>query len=354
MTERVLLTGAGGFVGSHALRHLLAETGWEVVCPVTFTHKGLADRIRLAMDDMPDAAHRVEVVRCDLAAGAISIVTDARFGDIDYVINFASESHVDRSITHPGPFIQNNVALMTNLLDWTRWRQEDGRGPRAFVHVSTDEVYGPAQGGHAHREWADLHLPSNPYSASKAAQEDILFAYWRTYDLPVVVTNTMNIIGETQDPEKFVPMVLRRVLAGEEVPVHASADGRVGSRFYLHARNQADGVLHAMRTALAAGPAAYGLESLRHSQGGDRPWRFHIVGEREVSNLEMAFMVADAAGLPLRHRLEDFHSSRPGHDLRYALNGQKIAATGWSPPIPLDESLRRTVEWTMTHPEWLR
>jgi dTDP-glucose 4,6-dehydratase len=369
MTKRVLLTGAGGFVGSHALRHLLAETDWDVVCPVTFQHKGLSDRIRLAMDDMPDAAYRVKVVRCDLTT-PISVVTDHEFGPIDYVLNFASESHVDRSIMYPAAFIQNNVALITNLLDWARLRSG---AIKAFIQISTDEVYGPAAPGTAHREWEDLHLPSNPYSASKAAQEDIVFAYWRTYDLPVILTNTMNIIGETQDPEKFFPMVVKRVLAGEPMMIHASESGVPGSRFYLHARNQADGVLRVLQHHITpfatnvrftpTGPLrdAYHVmdeesgESLRYSDGGIMPYRYHIVGEREVDNLTMAQMIADAVGKPLKYDLVDFHGSRPGHDLRYALSGEKMQIVlGWKPPVPLDESLRRTVEWTLAHPEWLK
>lgn len=346
---RVLLSGAGGFVGSHALRHLLANTEDEIVCPVTFTHKGLSDRIRLAMDDMPDAAHRVKVVRCDLAT-PISVVTDAAFGSIDYVLNFASESHVDRSITHPAPFIQNNVALMCNLLDWARVR---GDSLKAFVQVSTDEVYGPAPAGYAHREWQDLHLPSNPYSASKAAQESIAYSYWRTYDLPIVLTNTMNIIGETQDHEKFVPLVMKKVLTGERLTIHASKNGQPGSRFYLHARNQADGVLYALRYVMESHEYDPGKESLRYSHGGATPYRFHIVGEREVDNLTMAKMIADIIGRGLAYELDTSDSARPGHDLRYALDGSKMASIGWKPPVPLDESLRRTIEWTLSHPEWL-
>lgn len=353
MAKRVLLTGAGGFVGSHALRHLLAETNWDVVCPVTFQHKGVADRIRLAMDDMPEAAHRVTVIRHDLAT-PVSAVTDTAFGEIDYVLNFASESHVDRSITDPTPFILNNVALMCHLLDWVRSRAERWRPVQAFLQVSTDEVYGPAAPGSAHREWADQHLPSNPYSASKAAQEDIAYAYWRTFNVPVILTNTMNIIGETQDREKFVPLVLRRALAGEDVRVHASWSGDLGSRYYLHARNQADGVLHVLRHALQVGVDERTNEALRYDgHSGRTPFRFHIAGEREVDNVDMALMVAEAADLQLSIKVIHDDGARPGHDLRYALDGSKIIATGWRPPVPLGESLRRTVEWTLAHPEWL-
>jgi dTDP-glucose 4,6-dehydratase len=333
--KRVLLTGASGFVGSHVLRHILVNTDWEVVCPVTFTHKGLSDRLRVAVLGVDDDYRRVKVIRCDLTA-PISAVTAHEFGKIDYVINVASESHVDRSIEFPAPFIINNVALICNLLDWARIAQ-----PEKIVQVSTDEVYGPAPLGYAHQEWIDQHLPSNPYSASKAAQEDIAFSYWRTYDLPITVTNTMNIIGETQDPEKFMPMVIKRVLAGEEMSIHASPTGKIGSRFYLHARNQADGLLHVL------------TQNFPKFGETTTPERFHIVGEREVDNLEMAQMIADAVGKPLHYRLEDFHSSRPGHDLRYALDGKKINDTGWNLPIPLEESIRRTVEWTLAHPEWL-
>lgn len=335
MSKRVLLTGASGFVGSHVLRHILVNTDWFVVCPTTFTHKGLQDRIRVACDDLPDAYKRIKVIKCDFTS-PISPITAHEFGSIDYVINVASESHVDRSIEYPAIFIQNNVALICHLLDWARIAQ-----PEKFLQVSTDEVYGPAPAGYAHVEWVDQHLPSNPYSASKAAQEDIAFSYWRTYGVPLAITNTMNIIGETQDPEKFMPMVIKKVLSGERMAIHASPTGEIGSRFYLHARNQADGLLHVLNQHFPA----YGEV--------DMPERFHIVGEREVDNLEMAQMIAAAAGKPLNYELVDFHSSRPGHDLRYALDGQKMAATGWTLPIPLEESIRRTVEWTMKHPEWL-
>lgn len=370
MTKRVLLTGAAGFVGSHALRHLLKNTDYEIVCPMTFRHKGTQSRLALALDSLGDfdsVRHRVRTVMLDLTA-PIDPVTDRLLGRIDYVLNFASESHVDRSITHPAPFILNNVALMTTLLDWCRHRQDADNGVDAFLQVSTDEVYGPAPEGTAHKEWQDISRPSNPYSASKAAQEAILFSYWRTYGIPVVITNTMNIIGETQDPEKFFPMVLRNVMAGERVSIHASATGQIGSRFYLHARNQADGVLFALDWALGrsanrgttfhrqhpGGPSGGpDSEALRYAPGIDQPYRFHIVGEREVDNLEMAQMIAEAADRPLQYELRDFHSSRPGHDLRYALDGSRMQALGWKPPIPLEGSIRSTVDWTLRHPEWL-
>jgi len=331
----VLLTGASGFVGSHVLRHILANTDWNVVCLVSFRHRGITDRIRMAVAGYDDDFKRVKVLKHDLTA-PISPVLSHEIGKIDYVLNVASDSHVDRSIEEPVPFIENNVSLVCNMLEWARFSDIE-----KFVHVSTDEVYGPAPVGHAHREWMDQYFPSNPYSASKAAQESIAYSYWRTYGVPLIITNTMNIIGEMQDPEKFIPMIMKKVIAGETVTIHAAPTGEIGSRFYLHARNQADALLH----ALTQPTPAYGETQA--------PQKFHVVGEREVDNLEMAELVASYVGKPLNYELVDFHSSRPGHDLRYALDGGKIANTGWKAPLSLEQSLERTVQWTLDHPEWL-
>lgn len=332
----VLLTGSAGFVGSHVLRHLLVHTNAHVVCPVTFRHKGAAPRLWRALNGAPeDWRDRVTVLPgVDLRA-PIDDVTAQYIGRPDIIMNVASESHVDRSISDPGPFIANNVALMTSLLDFARCVE-----PRLFLQMSTDEVYGPADRGYAHREW-DTILPSNPYSASKAAQEAICFSYWRTYGVPVVITNTMNIIGEMQDREKFVPKVIGCIRRGQPVPVHVSPAGVSGSRYYLHARNLADAWLY---IAEKLDPQMY--------PDFNRPLRYHIVGEREVLNVDMVGLIADEMSASFEIDPVNFHESRPGHDLRYALDGQRLESAGWSPPVPFEESLRRTVRWTLDHPEW--
>lgn len=348
---RILLTGAGGFVGSHVLRHLLQNTDWEIVCPVSFRHKGLPTRIQLsaqATDPLTayEYRNRVQVVMCELSA-PIDPFTAARFGDIDVIMNVASESHVDRSIDVPSQFFRNNTDLMLNLLDYAREAK-----PQLFLQMSTDEVYGPAPAGYAHKEW-DTLLPSNPYSASKAAQEAACVAYWRTYGVPVVITNTMNIIGEMQDSEKFVPKVMRHVAAGTPMPIHVSPTGEPGSRFYLHARNLADAWLFLTEMYVPRHFSA--INRVPHfADGHDRPDRWHIVGEKEIDNITMAYMVANLMERELFVEPVNFHQSRPGHDLRYALDGTKLAEAGWTPPLSLDDSLKKTVEWTLAHPEWLR
>jgi dTDP-glucose 4,6-dehydratase len=316
----------------------MVNTDWEVVAPVTFKHRGKSDRIASALETNPEWHSRVQVMMLDLAA-PIDEPTIHRIGEIDEIWNVASDSHVDRSIEQPGPHIQNNVALMVNVLDYSRNAQ-----PKLILQMSTDEVYGPAAASYRHVEW-DTLKPSNPYSASKAAQEAICFSYWRTYNLPIVITNTMNVIGEMQDKEKFLPMIIKKLLAGEPMSVHVSSTGQSGSRFYLHARNLADAWLFLSRM----------FESVHVSRYPDAevPDRFHIVGEREVLNTEMVELVAAILGVEPRIVPVNFHESRPGHDLRYALDGKKIASCGWTAPIPFEESLRRTVEWTVGHKEWL-
>jgi dTDP-glucose 4,6-dehydratase len=329
---RVLLTGAAGFAGSHVLRHLLEQTDWEIACPASWRHRGEPARVTAALAGQRRG--RVRVLTHDLTAPLTPGVLAAA-GPADIVMNIASESHVDRSITDPVPFVANNVALMLTVLEYARAVR-----PGLFLQMGTDEVYGPMLGGTPNREW-DPVIPSNPYSASKAAQDCIATAWWRTYGVPLILTRTMNLFGPWQSGEKFIPMVIRRVLAGEKVPVHASPEGVPGSRHWIDAREFADAWLFLAREQRAA---AY--------PDAGRPAMFHVVGS-EHDNLEVARMVADAAGKPLRYELASFHASRPGHDLAYGLDGSKLAAAGWKCRRPFAESLAETVGWYLANPRWL-
>ena len=343
MSRKVLLTGAGGFVGSHVLRHFLWSTDWDIICPVTFRHHGNGGRITRAAEGIPGWEDRVKVIVWDLKTPFTKQMLNDGLGAVDYILNVASQSHVDRSISDPAPFIMNNVHMMINLLEYAR-----EVNPEIFLHMSTDEVFGPANESYAHKEW-DTIAPSNPYSASKAAQEAIAISYWRTFNVPVVITNTMNIIGEMQDPEKFVPMTIMKAMLDRTITIHSSAGGKPGSRFYIHARNFANAWHFIISNTK---PNMY-------RNGDERPSRYNIVGEREIDNATMARMVcqfvAEKTGKRVNSDLDfiDFHSSRPGHDLRYALDGSKLSGLGWSPPISLEDSLRNVVYWTVDHPEWL-
>lgn len=368
---RVLVSGAAGFAGHHLVEHLLAKTDWDIVCLDGLTYAG--DYNRVTRDIAGFDPKRVSIVWHDLRS-PIGWAVDQRIGPVDKVLHLAANSHVDRSIDDPANFIQANVAITVNVLEWIRGRHAAKEGqfptvdqfkPDHFIQISTDEVYGPAPDGYSHKEW-DPILPSNPYSASKAAQEAVAISYWRTYDIPTTITNTMNLFGERQDPEKFVGLIMSNLMAGKTIKVHAQplSNGHVrlaraagirtvefegrqwrpGSRIWLHARNHADALVWLLQNKPAT-------ESL-YSDVTQRPDRFHVAGQVEVDNLTMVEKIAAIMGVEPKCELVDFHSSRPGHDLRYSLDGTKLNVAGWTPPVGFDEALERTVKWTRKALTW--
>lgn len=333
--KKVLLTGASGFAGSHILSHLLKNTNWEFTCVASWKHKGTPERI-LEDETYQKNKDRVNILTHDLIS-PFTEQTIKRIGKIDYIINIASESHVDRSITEPVLFIKNNTDLILTMLELARELK-----PEKFVQFSTDEVYGVAPDGVDHKEWSEI-IPSNPYSASKACQEAIAISYWRTYNVPVIITNTMNLFGERQDAEKYVSQLIRKIHKGELVTVHGR-ENYIGSRFYLHARNMADALLHIVNN----------IEPVLYDDGDHtKPERFNIVGDVELNNLELAQKVAKIMGKQLKYELTDFHATRPGHDRRYALDGTKLKESGWIAPLTFEESLKKTIDWTLKNNIWL-
>jgi len=339
LTQRrvtLLITGAGGSIGCHTLKHALDNTNWNIVSLDSFRHRGLTDRIEVMLQAHPEFRSRVRVYTHDLTA-PISDLLASKIGEVDHIINMASLSDVHDSILHPVGFIQNNVNVILAMLEYARAVK-----PKTFLQISSDEVYGPTDGKSFHKEW-DPIVPSNPYSASKAAQEVIAIAYWRTYGIPLIIVNLMNNFGEMQSPAKFPAIVQRKVRAGETVTIHGT-DKSVGSRFYIHSRNSADAFLFLLKDT----------EPHIHVEGTvDKPDRYNIVGDKQVTNVELAKMIASFIGKPLKYELEEFKKSRPGHDHHYGLDGAKLAAFGWKSPMPLEQSMKNVVHWYEDNPEWL-
>ncbi len=334
--KRCFLSGASGFFGHHLLRHLLMNTDWEMICPVSFRYKGMPERIVSAIGGDEEYEKRVKILYHDLKA-PFTWMTKQIIGKPDIILNIASNSHVDRSITNPEEFVVGNTLLAFNMLEFAREVE-----PEVFLQFSTDEVYGPAPEGIDFPEWSTI-LPSNPYSASKACQEAIAISYWRTYNVPLIITNTMNLVGQCQDLEKYPAQLIRKIYNGEEVTVHGSPDN-IGSRYYIHARNAADAVLFILNNLP---PIAYKEDEV------DRPDRYNVVGETELNNLEIAELTARILGKELKYKFVDWHTSRPGHDRRYALSGEKLKKLGWQPPENFEESWKNSIEWTLKHKQWL-
>lgn len=369
---KILITGGCGFVGAHLIEHILKNTDWDIVSLDRYDSSGNPNRLSDALSTLNVPwKGRVKNVFWDLKAELNEGVRKQMNGPFDYIAHLAAGSHVDRSIEDPNGFFLDNCMGTVNLLNYAA---EEGLVTEEnfsddplkempikgkFLYFSTDEVYGPAPetvpdpaGIKANipfegfKEWARLN-PNNPYAAAKAAAEMACIAYANTYSVPIVITNTMNIFGERQAPEKFIPLIINKVLKGETLYIHANKEKtQAGKRHYLHARNICAATLWVLKNG-------------KTLDGSAEIGRYNIVGEKEVDNLAMARLVESYVrevhpdAPPLNAELVDFHSSRPGHDLRYALSGDYLRSEGFSYPVSFEDSLRKMVHWTLAHHEWL-
>ncbi len=326
--SRVMVTGGTGFIGHHMIDYLLKNTDHEIVILDRLDFSGNLNRLA-AIPSWEKESSRVSFVWHDLKAELNPLLIKS-LGRVDTILHLAAGSHVDRSIDDPMSFVMDNVVGTCNLLNYAR----NVDTLEKFVYFSTDEVFGPAPDGVDYKEW-DRYNSGNPYSATKAGAEELCLSFNNTYKMPMMITHCMNVFGERQHPEKYIPSTIRKVRDGEKVIIHANKDlTRAGSRYYIHAEN----VCSAVDFLLEKG------------KDGDK---YNIVGEREVDNLTLAQMIADMVGKPLNYEMLDFHSARPGHDLRYALDGQKMADLGWNMEKNLERSLQGVVDWSLENKEWI-
>ncbi len=336
---RALITGGAGFIAHHLVGKILKETDWEVVTLDRLDYSGNLNRLNDILQSFSAKDRkRVKVVFHDLKAELNPLIR-SEIGEVDYVLHLAAGSHVDRSIEYPMEFVLDNVVGTCNILEFARTQKNLKR----FIYFSTDEVFGPAPDGIKYKE-NDRYNSTNPYSASKAGGEELAVAYENTYGLPVYITHTMNVFGERQHPEKYIPMCIKKIRDGETVTIHSDKTCTIpGSRHYIHAEDVADAVLF-----LAS------KKFVETTYGGAKCPKFNIVGSEELNNLELAQIIAEAQGKELKYELVDFHSSRPGHDLRYALDGSKMKELGWEPSKSVKERIADVTDWTLNNDRWIK
>lgn len=328
---KVLITGAAGFIGHHVLHDVLSNTDWDVVTLDRLDHSGSLDRVASVM--RPEWWHRVSHIWHDLKAPFNGRVQSA-LSCTDCVLHIAAASHVERSIYDPLSFVMDNVIGTAHLLDWAR-----NSGVKRFVFLSTDEVFGPAPPGAFYDEEAP-HNPSNPYSASKSAAEDLVWAFHVTYGLPVVIVRSMNVVGVRQHHEKVVPRFVRLMRSGEPVTVHVeyleNGEMVIGSRHYLDVRD----LCSALRLLAERGSG-----------------RYNAPGPVELDNLEVACAVADGLGMAeWQVEYVPWHRSRPGHDPRYAMSGRRLQEElGWRAEHDPRQSIVEVAAWYAKEgSDWLR
>lgn len=339
MSKTVLITGGAGFIAHHVVDKILKETDWRIVSLDRLDYSGNLNRLNEVVMSYPAVERkRVRVVHHDLKA-ELNPQIRSMIGKVDLIAHLAAGSHVDRSISYPMEFVLDNIVGTVNLMDYAR----NLDSLDLFAYFSTDEIFGPAPEGIKYKE-NDRYNSTNPYSATKAGAEEMVVAYENTYKLPSIITHTMNVFGERQHPEKYIPMCIKKVRDNQRVTVHSNPEKtKAGSRHYIHAQDVADALMFLYR---------YDLSKLSVDYGGAKCQKFNIVGSIELDNLELAQFIADVQNKPLNYEMVDFHSSRPGHDLRYALDGSKMKDMGWEPK-PVKERLIETVEWTLKNDRWL-
>ncbi len=336
--KNILVTGGAGFIGSNFVRHILA-THTEV-CLVNLdalTYSGSLENLR----DLPDESRHIFVKGdiCDAELVA-SLLHDH---EIDTLVHFAAETHVDRSISGPAQFIRANITGTFTLLEAVRqlWLKDPALAQEKyrFHHVSTDEVFGSLGPGEPSWTEETLYAPNSPYAASKAASDHLVRAYGHTYGLPYTLTNCTNNYGPNQFPEKLIPLVILNALEGKPLPVYG--DGQQ-VRDWLHVQDHCE----AISMVLARGMTGNS---------------YNIGGGNQPANLTVVHTICDIldelqpASPNIPHRgLIQFVKDRPGHDRRYAMDIGKIHRDlGWQPRYTMQAGLLETVKWYLDHPAWV-
>lgn len=316
MPRRYLVTGGAGFIGSNFVRFLLEnEPGALVTNLDALTYAGVRSNV-----EGLESNSRYTFVRGDIRDTAL---VDRLVDDHDVLVHFAAETHVDRSIEGPAPFLESNVIGTGALLEAAMNKKVE-----RFIHVSTDEVYGSIESGSA-TELSPL-LPSSPYAASKAASDLLVHSYKITYGFGAIVTRCTNNYGPYQFPEKVIPLFITNLIDGEPVPLYG--DGR-NQRDWLYVQDHC-AALHVLVDT------------------GEPGEIYNIGAGSQLTNLELTKRILDA--LSFDDEMIRPVNDRPGHDLRYAVDSSKIRSLGWAPAFGFDEWLQRTIDWYRSNEDWWR
>lgn len=330
----ILVTGGAGFIGSNFIHYILDEhSSWKIINLDKLTYAGNLENLK-DIENNP----RYQFIKGDIADR--KLISSLLQGKVDAIINFAAESHVDRSILDASPFIKTNIKGTQVLLEAARthWlgsktqdlssKTQDLR-PNIFLQVSTDEVYGSMEKGKFTEE--SPLSPNSPYSASKTAADLLCHAYWKTYQLPVVVTRCSNNLGPFQFPEKLIPLAITNALENKPIPIYG--DG-------LNVRDWIYVLDHCRALDF----------TLQKGKPGEI---YNIAANQEKTNLELIHQLLDIMDKP--QSLITFVADRPGHDRRYALDITKITQKlGWEPNYSFEQSLTTTVNWYLNHESWWR
>jgi len=332
--KNILVTGGAGFIGSNFIRYLLqVEPDHQIINLDALTYAGSLENLK----DLPDPSRHI-FVKGDICDS--SFVTGLLLQyEVDTIVHFAAESHVDRSILGPLPFVQTNLVGTFTLLEAARqvWSERGDLSNKRFHHVSTDEVYGSLLPGSPAFSEKTSYDPRSPYSASKAGSDHLVRAYYHTYKIPITITNCSNNYGPYQFPEKLIPLMVLNALQGKPLPVYG--DGQQ-IRDWLYVEDHCEAIHFILKNGKCGETYNIG--------GGNQPANMEIIKQ-------ICFLMDELhpEGFP-HDQLITQVPDRPGHDRRYAMDISKIQSElGWAPKYNLMTGLRSTVEWYLSHLEWV-
>ncbi|NYB51144.1 MAG: dTDP-glucose 4,6-dehydratase [Methanobacteriaceae archaeon] len=301
---KIMITGGAGFIGSNFVHHMSENEDYEIIVLDKLTYAG-------DLENLKEIRDKIEFVKGDIADEE---TVSSSMKDCDMVVNFAAETHVDRSIKDPGVFVKTDVIGTYNLLESVRKYDVE-----RYLQISTDEVYGSIENG-SFTEESNVD-PSSPYSASKAGGDLLVSAYWKTYGTPVIITRSSNNFGPRQYPEKLIPLFIMNAMQDKPLPVYG--DGK-NVRDWIYVMDNCKGI----EVALMKGKLGE---------------VYNIGGGNERNNLEITHLILELLGKP--ESLITFVEDRLGHDRRYSLDSSKIMKLGWMPETPFEDAMRETVEW---------
>ena len=313
---KLLITGGAGFIGSNFIHHILKKySDYQIVNIDKLTYCGNLDNLKEVEDDP-----RYEFIKCDICdKERIDEIFEEE--DPDLVVNFAAETHVDRSILDPDAFVKTNFLGTHILLEAAK-----KFGIERFLHISTDETYGSIENGKFKED--DILMPNSPYSASKASADLLARSYFKTFSLPVIITRSSNNYGPYQFPEKIIPLFISNISEGKKVPVYGTGKN---IRDWIYVLDNCEG-----------------LDAVLHN--GEIGEIYNIGGGNEKTNLELTKIILNELGKDESHI--EYVEDRLGHDLRYALDIEKVSKIGWEPKHTFENAIKKTINWYLENENW--
>ena len=341
MSKKILITGGAGFIGHQVIKEILLSTDWNIFVMDRLSYAGDLNRINEVINETGEETRsRVEFIYHDFKAELTHNIMK-KLEDINIIVHIGASSHVTRSVEDPSTFIQDNVVGTFNLLEAAR----KIKTLELFYYFSTDEVFGPSDEKAKFKEW-DRYNSKNPYSATKAAGEELTIAYNNTYSIPSLISHCSNVYGKRQNPEKFIPNTINKMLKNEEILIHTDSNQNPGSRYYIYNDDLAKSIVYLIMNYSLVKSKAFEIQK-------KSPPKINISGKSLISNLEVAEIISESLKKDFTYKLEDKDPERPGHDIKYGLDTNLIEEIGGSFDIDFRNGIEQTVDWFIKNNNWL-